>query len=205
MHKLIMLLLSLPFLAATPVALAADAITPAELEWSITSIEFLETLDLGQYDKIPGGCAADPFPRGGAVYDNPGKNPIPVEIGNLPGNVVLAAADQGRLMVLTVQAKAKEGDLPCWPSWWACDVGIHAGRILPCVAVSGYKDANGSVWNVAEGMEDRLKVSLLTRHVSEGETISLTLVFELETWQVPERGQPVKLLVLDQAAQVEAP
>ena len=108
-------------------------------------------------------------------------------------------------MVVTVQTKATEGNLPCWPSWWACDVGIGAGWILPCVAVSGYKDESGALWNVADGIDDKPKLSLLTRRVSDGETVTLTLVFDLEKWQIPKKGSPVRLLVLDQAAQIEAP
>ena len=202
MHKLIIVLFAVTFslFAVTPVTLGADAITPAEFEWSITSVEFLETLDFGQYDQVPGGCAVDPLPRGGDVIHNSGEKPIPLGVRNLPSDVVLVPEDEGRLMVLTVEAQAKEGELPCWPSWWACDVGIGSGWILPCVAASGYKDTKGSLWNVAEGIEAAPRLSLLTRKVSEGETISLTLVFNLKKWQIPRKGQPVKLLVLGQAA-----
>jgi len=207
MRKLIVILFAVPIslLAVTSVTLGADMINPAELKWSITSTEILKSLDFGQYEQVPGGCAVDPLPRGGDVLNNGGEAPIRLKIGSLPDKVVLAPADEGKLLVLTVQAKTKEGNLPCWPSWWACDVGIGSGWIVPCVAVSAYKDADGSLWNVADVLEKKPKLSLLTRHVSDGETVSLTLVFNLKKWQMPKKGNPIKLLVLAQAAQMEAP
>jgi len=91
MRKLIIILFAVPIslLAVTSVTLGADMINPADLERSITSIEFLETLDFGQYDQIPGGCAVDPLPRGGDVINNGGKRPISLKLGSVPGKVVL--------------------------------------------------------------------------------------------------------------------
>lgn len=179
----------------------ANMINPHTIKWNIKSIVFVDKHDLGQYKEVPGGCAVDPLPPGGDIIHNGGSEPIKLDVKNINEKNIINAPKDGKLAIIKGSALATKGELTGRPDWWALDVGIGSGWIIPCSSVSIYSDDKGSIWTVKEDIKNKPSLSMLTRKYDESQPIEITLIFKLKKWQVPRKGTNVKLLLLSPATQ----